>query len=227
MGNVLSSKLKLGICSLFFVPLLVQAEIDTSYLTGDTRLACEAILCLSTSQRPSECRPSLRRYFGIHRRKSWQTRRARRSFLNLCPASHADASMVSLLDNIVNAADNCTAEALNKSTRFTGHLLRARRRMNDDSIFYHYEYYYENTTEHKDQLPQYCKAYFQHEYTDFSLAGITPIYIGKKGEGGFWAEYQNKAKAQKQYEAEVARRQKIKEETEQMCHRRGRNRCSW
>ena len=27
-------------------------------LTGDTRLACEAILCLSSGTRPSECTPS-------------------------------------------------------------------------------------------------------------------------------------------------------------------------
>ena len=42
---------------------------DTDVLSGDTRLACEAILCLSTGQRPSECTPSLDRYFGIKMRQ--------------------------------------------------------------------------------------------------------------------------------------------------------------
>ncbi|WP_269902395.1 TrbM/KikA/MpfK family conjugal transfer protein, partial [Campylobacter coli] len=34
-------------------------------LTGDTKLACEAILCLSSGTRPSECSSSLARYFSI------------------------------------------------------------------------------------------------------------------------------------------------------------------
>ena len=47
-------------------------------LTGDTRLACEAILCLSSGTRPSECTPSLSRYFNITKRKLSDTIRARR-----------------------------------------------------------------------------------------------------------------------------------------------------
>ncbi|RZA23023.1 MAG: conjugal transfer protein TrbM, partial [Proteobacteria bacterium] len=38
-------------------------------LTGDTRLACEAVLCLASGQRPNECSPSLQRYFSIRFRK--------------------------------------------------------------------------------------------------------------------------------------------------------------
>lgn len=38
---------------------------DARELTGDTKLACEAILCLSSGTRPGECGPSLSRYFGI------------------------------------------------------------------------------------------------------------------------------------------------------------------
>ncbi len=34
-------------------------------LTGDPKLACEAIICLSTGTRPNECAPSMARYFGI------------------------------------------------------------------------------------------------------------------------------------------------------------------
>ena len=42
-------------------------------LTGDTRLACEAILCLSSGTRPSECTPSLSRYSRLkgRLRLSW------------------------------------------------------------------------------------------------------------------------------------------------------------
>ena len=33
-------------------------------LTGDTRFACEAMLCLASGQRPDECTPSLQRYWS-------------------------------------------------------------------------------------------------------------------------------------------------------------------
>ena len=58
-------------------------------LTGDTRLACEAMLCLLSGQRPDECTPSLQRYFSIRFRRFNDTQRARSNFLNLCPASNA------------------------------------------------------------------------------------------------------------------------------------------
>jgi len=38
-------------------------------LSGDTKLACEAILCLSSGTRPSECAPSIRRFFSIKHKK--------------------------------------------------------------------------------------------------------------------------------------------------------------
>ena len=36
-----------------------SAVCGADELTGDTKLACEAILCLSSSERPSECSASL------------------------------------------------------------------------------------------------------------------------------------------------------------------------
>ena len=56
-------------------------------LTGDTRFACEAMLCLASGQRPDECTPSLQRYFSIRLRRFNDTQRARSSFLKLCPAA--------------------------------------------------------------------------------------------------------------------------------------------
>lgn len=67
--------------------------------TGDTRLACEAVLCLSSSQRPDECCSSLSRYFGIKRLKWSNTLKARRSFLNRCPTAK---DMPQLVEDIVN-----------------------------------------------------------------------------------------------------------------------------
>lgn len=54
-------------------------------LIGDTRLACEAILCLSAASPPGECTPALSRYFGISFSKPKNTARARANFLNMCP----------------------------------------------------------------------------------------------------------------------------------------------
>ncbi len=63
------------------------AQQSGQQLTGDPKLACEAILCLSSGTRPGECGPSLSRYFGISY-KSWSdTVKGRRNFLNQCPTS--------------------------------------------------------------------------------------------------------------------------------------------
>lgn len=54
-------------------------------LTGDTRLACEAILCLAAPSKPSECNNSLKKYFSIKAKKAKDLAKARASFLKLCP----------------------------------------------------------------------------------------------------------------------------------------------
>lgn len=60
-----------------------------SVLTGDVKLACEALLCLSTSTRPSECNPSIKRFFSIHHKKPHKTFQARLNFLKLCPKNNS------------------------------------------------------------------------------------------------------------------------------------------
>ena len=77
-----------------FLTLLVlilfpfAAQADNQELSGDTKLACEAILCLSSGTRPGECGPSLSRYFGISHKKWKDTVKSRRNFLNQCPAGN-------------------------------------------------------------------------------------------------------------------------------------------
>lgn len=62
-------------------------------MNGITQLACEAVLCLSTPDRPAECAASISHYFGIVMSKPWKTVQARKNFLKLCPdVSEADAS---------------------------------------------------------------------------------------------------------------------------------------
>ena len=58
-----------------------------------TQLACEAVLCLSTPDRPAECAASISHYFGIVMSKPWKTLQARKNFLKLCPdVSEGDAN---------------------------------------------------------------------------------------------------------------------------------------
>ena len=58
-------------------------QIDTGQyeLSGDTKLACEAILCLSSGTRPGECGPALSRYFGISKKKWKDTVKARTGYV--------------------------------------------------------------------------------------------------------------------------------------------------
>ena len=84
-------------------------------LTGDTRLACEALLCLSSGIRPSECSPALSRYFGISKRKFSDTIKARLNFLNLCPVSNQTPEMAALVSAISRGAGRCDAASLNRT----------------------------------------------------------------------------------------------------------------
>jgi len=86
-------------------------------LTGDTKLACEAIVCLSSSHQPSECSPSLQRYFGIHKKKLGDTIKARKDFLKECPASNESSEMRALTDAIANGAGRCDADYLNQNLK--------------------------------------------------------------------------------------------------------------
>src|SRR5699024_12555071 len=68
------------------IPALAQSS---SVLQGNERLACEAILCLSSSLQPSECIPSLNHYFDIRMYRKgafiWsRTFDARNYFLYMC-----------------------------------------------------------------------------------------------------------------------------------------------
>lgn len=64
---------------------LQQPHLKSKEFKGDTRLACEAILCLSTGNPPSECKSSLRKFYSISAKKMVDTIKKRKNFLNLCP----------------------------------------------------------------------------------------------------------------------------------------------
>lgn len=85
--------------------------------TGDVKYACEAIMCLSTGNRPSECQPSLERYFSISAKKVSDTIKKRKNFLQLCPAADDSEDMKKLVDDLAKGAQKCDAATLNQELR--------------------------------------------------------------------------------------------------------------
>ncbi|CAB3744876.1 TrbM/KikA/MpfK family conjugal transfer protein [Achromobacter kerstersii] len=155
-------------------------------LEGDKRLACEAILCLSSGTRPSECAPSLSRYFGINMKKLSDTLEARRDFLSLCPASEDSKEMSDLVRAISQGAGRCDAAALNVALKTWGG-------GNDDGgpII-------------SNKRPGYCNAYVSHEYTAFD-DGL-PLYVGTPADGGYWVEPRDYERELAKYEKALAER---------------------
>lgn len=156
-------------------------------LSGDTRLACEAILCLSSGYRPVECAPSLARYFGISHKKFSDTLNARRSFLNMCPAA-GSAGMPSLVDALVNGAGRCDATELNRVMSYKITIKECRRakdrteRQNSDggNICTSRE-----ETRIRPSKPKYCEAYHNHEWTK---SNESVRYEGAEDNGGRWVD---------------------------------------
>ncbi len=131
-------------------------------LTGDTKLACEAILCLSSGTRPAECGPSLARYFAIHFKKPWKTINARRAFLNLCPiqndANIEDLVLNNLVDDVLPVSDprQCTPNYLNTQ-------VETKRSYSTFGIM---------SYRINPNMPNFCHALINHTYTDYK----TPKY---------------------------------------------------
>ena len=85
-----------GALALLCAPPAVLAQ-SSGVLQGVERLACEAILCLSSSLQPGPCKPSLNHYFDIRKYRkgafSWsRTVDARQAFLQQCPVSSSAES---------------------------------------------------------------------------------------------------------------------------------------
>jgi hypothetical protein len=161
------------------IPATASAQ---EMLTGDTRLACEAILCLSTGTQPGECTPSLRRYFSISHRKLSDTIRGRINFLNLCPAANQTPQMAALVNAQANGAGRCDAASLNAVARSWTGL--------DEGMVYI-----------SNQMPSYCTAYISNAYTDFS--GAVPRYVGIPERAGYWVESRDYERALAEYNARI------------------------
>ena len=154
----------------------VGPALSQETLSGDTKLACEAIICLSTGQRPDQCTPPIQRYFSISFRRISDTLRGRTNFLNLCPKG-GDAQMDALVKGIVNGAGACDAATLNSTLGM----------WTEDS----------SSPVISSTLPDYCVAYYTHPYTN--LANSQPQYVDDH-----WVEAADYPAAMAAYAARMA-----------------------
>ena len=193
----------------FFLGGTAQAQgmpaIDL--LTGDTRLACEAVLCLSSGTRPGECAKSLRRYFGITDPRPHKMIQKRINFLNLCPAA-SEPDMPGLITAIANGAGRCDAQHLNEYNR-----KKVVKRVCEYSVFDRDTYCTnEVITVISDKKPSYCKAYEGHNFT----FEIETKYVGTPYTEGRWADLKDYDRALQEYndnyQSEVGRNSRRKVE---------------
>ncbi len=143
------------------IAIFSSSMFSNDMLTGDTKLSCEAILCLSTSSRPSECSPSIKKYFSISYDDWSDTVKARGDFLKLCPVGNAaeqDNTFTDLRDNILPFTDprQCTADYLNQQVEIKG-----ANPYNGDSFYLSENAYRINPTTHSQ-----CNKLYNHAYTD-------------------------------------------------------------
>ena len=185
----------------FVAAFLMSATVSTAHagdvLTGDTRLACEAILCLSSGVRPGECTPSLDRYFGIKHKYGSDTVRSRINFLNLCPAGSAQG-MDSRIKSIAHGAGRCDADYLNKHNTYTYSERKCTRSPGAEDG---YTCGTVTRTVVSNELPKYCGAYNNHEWS-YEL-GLK--YVGSPKAGGHWV-------AEKDYPSEMEKYNRRMEE---------------
>ncbi|EPH09883.1 hypothetical protein HMPREF9309_00520 [Campylobacter ureolyticus ACS-301-V-Sch3b] len=177
-------------------------------LTGDVKLSCEAILCLSSSVKPGECQPSLDRFFSIKERKWEDTINARKSFLKLCPtdgADQKDTEFKRLRDDIlVYISEPCNIEYLNTRVEYKYKIEYVGERMRKRKIATHARI--------NPNLPESCKLLKTSKYTDIKVKytcptnfyniedwnqGITMTMIDKKTYDNLYTKNPNSVQMQK------------------------------
>mgnify|MGYP000845805693 FL=1 len=162
-------------------PTIAAAE---GGLSGDTKLACEAILCLSSGTRPGECTPSLNRYFSISHKYLSDTIRGRLNFLNLCPANNP--GMAELKRAIANGAGRCDARELNRVMKRTITVRECHK--TPGTMMCNKEREVCEDVQRRvilNQKPSYCNDYHGNE---MSRSGDTVRYQGDPKQGGKWVD---------------------------------------
>lgn len=180
-----------GVLKVFFLLVVFSlpavSVMAEDVLTGDTKLACEAILCLSSGQTPDECEESLEKYFSIDHDDWDDTVDARKAFLRKCPSSEnsdQQGQMNSLINSIAHGAGRCKAETLNvtqKDKRLIHVVEEVDRWFNpqacrDGCWVDGPKRYSVQIDVISDQAPDYCANYTNHDWT--REVGVK--YVGKR-----------------------------------------------
>jgi hypothetical protein len=147
--------------------MFTVTAVQAQEFSGDKRLACEALLCLSSGKRPEQCTPPIQRYFSIWKRKWSDTVNARRDFLNLCPTAEAGSGMPALVNALANGSGRCDADTLNVDLAVT------------DATYYGI-----SLTQISNTLPAYCTELLSNPYVQMN--DQAPVYVGDPANGGFW-----------------------------------------
>lgn len=106
---------------------------------GEKKQACEAVMCLSSGERPEECKPSLKKYFSIKAKKPWKTIKMRKEFLKKCPSGEYEGKEEHL-DALVQGSEVCEMDNLLASINL-------------------------NEPPYTQPIPEHCLTLASHQYT--------------------------------------------------------------
>lgn len=161
---------------------LAQAQ-EVPMFTGDKKLACEAVMCLASSQRPSECMPSLERYFSINGKHAAEDRR---KFLELCPSANSSSEMHHLTNALVSGSGQCDIASLNSQRTLTANA------------------YGEWISVISNQMPAACVAFYADPIIAAGMGNEGhPAYVGTPEQGGYWVSAKDYPAAQADYNRQL------------------------
>lgn len=163
---------------LFTALLAVDSSASAEELSSGQAIACEALLCLSSSVggSVSECTPSLKKYYSINEKKFSDTIKERKNFLKLCPAS-SEEGMPDLVDSVSKGAGRCDASQLNSGLLDTRIVeINCTKKSHKEEVCEH-----ETQYRIKNTPPSYCQIYVNHSYTDIGLHySGSPVWQNKQ-----------------------------------------------
>lgn len=153
-------KQKILISALTAVILASSLEANSEILGGDAGLACEAILCLSSPARPSECQRSLAKYFSIHFSKPWKTINARKQFLSLCPEGSMTPEMKQQVEDLSRLTGFCSVDELNANIE-KKKVGTSQNSMGMTRVLYNYRI--------SPEMTENCKIVTRMNYNDYAF----------------------------------------------------------
>ena len=159
-------------------------------LTGDTKLSCEAVLCLSAmGSRPGECSAAISRYFSI---TGDNMSADRFNFLNLCPTASASPEMQDLTRALVGSAGRCDVADLNA--------MKIEIQVQVRNQYGEIETVTKIVT--SNRMPPGCASFYANPIIA-SQPGERPAYVGTLEGGGYWVANKDYSAASADYNRQL------------------------